>query len=776
MGECSRIYGNPRRLAAIALITLLSVLFFLVGQLPFYGSGAIQVMLDGEEYASELTARLRGLSAEDQASVLEDEMTLAENCLYLSDERTGSLRLTEEEVRAGAASRPAFAELLNAEDSFQRINRFGLLARIINEATEQSSYAAGYSQYLEQVQKQAETQSQTSIFGKENTFSNRNLVRTASEFASILDVKVQFCASRGLSRWVDYEMADYLYLLLIILFVFAFLEERHEGLWGVIRCCRDGRAKIGLQRVVILFSAAVLGVVLIYGINLVLALTILGGWQDLGCSIQSLSAFRTLTIHVTIGGWIVRYLLEKVICGVVVGLFLWCVLGSLTSIQYALVVLGSTVAVEYALFAFLPVQSILNPVKYFNLFSYVRSVKLYTDYLNINLFGYPFGTRQLSLAALPVFLVVFLVWAISIQARKYPSGNRNILGKIANRWDTFLDVFRRRISIGGWELYKSLFFQRALLIIFVIILVSGSLSYVNYNMSGIDNDRWVQAYLRDLQGPLRSDLPEYLASAREKTNGDAEMLSALDYVESYLADVQTRAEEGGYRAWVVHSDSDYKAVYGDSSVDHQRMNAAVAIMLLIFCSAPVAAFEQQSGVTRMLRSLKRGRGSVFLRKQIVVLVHTAVVFAAVYLREFSVFVQGFHPIDLASPVGNFRTMVAFPMPGLSIGKLMSLIYVLRFVMLFLVGMMIQWISERVSTVETSYLLNIAVLGLPAILYALGISFLGYLSPVMAVTSAEAFWNLATLGSVQGFVPVVLWGIVGIAAIVLNARRWTGRTD
>ena len=78
------------------------------------------------------------------------------------------------------------------------------------------------------------------------------------------------------------------------------------------------------------------------------------------------------------------------------------------------------------------VQSILNPLKYFNLFSYIQTSKLYTQYLNIDLFGYPFGIRTLALWALPFLLALFLFGALWVQRNRYPAGNRDWLSKFAH--------------------------------------------------------------------------------------------------------------------------------------------------------------------------------------------------------------------------------------------------------------------------------------------------------------------------------------------------------
>ena len=454
---------------------------------------------------------------------------------------------------------------------------------------------------------------------------------------------------------------------------------------------------------------------------------------------------------------------------------MWCVLGSLSSVQFSLTVLCAVLAGEYALFAFLPVQSIFNFAKYFNLFSYIRTSKLYTDYLNVDLFGYPFGIRSLSLGALPVFTAAFLIWAMLLQGLKRPQGSRGILMAAADGWNRCADFFRRRLTVGGWELYKTLIFQKCLPILLVILLAGGTLRFVRLRVDTRDENVWVAAYLRELTGPADDYVDNYILMAREKAKGDNQLLAALDQVEAHVEDLRERAREGGFDPWIVRSIVPYDCVYGAASLDLQRLNAALSVIFIILCCAPLGAFERQSGVVPMLRSLKRGRSGVFARKLLAALLMAGAVWAAVYGREFWQFARMFDPVDMAAPIGNFDELTRFPLPGMTMGQVLSLLYALRLVMMVMLAMAVLFISERVPTVEGSYILSLVLLGLPGLLYALGIDFLKFLSPVDAVSAADGFWTLAATGSFKHLIPCATLLLIGLAALSLNARRSTHPT-
>ncbi len=757
----------------MGLIVLLSAVFFVVERMDYFGRDSISVLLDGERYYAGLTARLRGQSPEDIGQFLADEEQLLNdysNYLFAAAngvDPTESMSASPEEVEAAAREHVYLSALKDMDDAAAH-RRIDVAASRVQELRDEAKHIAGYADYLDNIQAQAERQAQTALFGKENSFTRRNLARTAEEFAALRGVKVEFGANRAFEGWIDYELADYLYLLVIVIFLFAFLEEREAGLWGVIRTCRGGRLPLGLQRAGILFCAAVLGTVLIYGVDLLCSLVLSGGWDDMGRSAQSLLELRTMTRRVTIGQWIVEYLLVKAASGFAVGLFLWCLLDVIFNVQFSLAVLLVPVAVEYSLFTFLPVQSILNPLKYINLFSYIRTSVLYTQYLNMDLLGWPVGVRQLALTGLPVLTILFFAWAMLLQHRRHPAEDRDILSAAAGAWDRWADRVRKHFTAGGWEIYKTMVFQWGLLILIVIFLTSGNQNYIRYS-TGVDRDPDYEEYLEDIQGPLDGSLEDYFASARANAGGDGKLLSALDRVEAHVAEVRARAEAGGYEPWIVASQWYYESIYGENSRDLQRMNASAAIVFLILCCSGSWAFEQQSGVVLMVRSLRRGRGSVFAGKLLSAGLMTAFVWAMVYVREFLVFVRLFRTAELAAPVGNFDTMAGFPL-NITMGQYLFLLYFLRFMMLYLLAMVILFVSRQVPTVELSLIFNFVLLGLPGVLFALGIDIFGFLSPVIPVSSAELLWGLRDR-DVSCLVPWLIWLVIGAAAGCLTWRDW-----
>lgn len=766
--EFTRVFLDRKRLAVIALLTVVSIALFLVSSLGLLEKNAIKNNVMAKQYAQNMIEACKELSTEEILNLTAEEKERLSNIsFWISGYRVDWLGYqSEEEFNSAISNYPYLEALSSNPEKFSRAYNVyrEYLTRIISQAEHQSTY----KDYLLGISEQAKKMSMMSIFGNQDSFSNRNIFKTAEDFEMLNDIEVTFGNNIGVEKWLEFELADYFFLAIMVVVVLSFLEERKKGLWSVVRCSPNGRAKLGLERIGVLMSASLLGTVLIYGIPLIVSLAINGGFDGLGRSLQSLESFKTCTLRITISQWLVQYFAVKIASGLLLGLLLWCVLGSLANAQFSLSVLGVTLVGEYILFEYLPVQSFLNVFKYFNIFSFVHTSRLYTNYLNINLFGNAVGIRPLMLTVLPIAIAFFALWAMLIQAKRYPEGNKDILSKLSHIINKVSDIFRTRLSLGGWEVYKALAFQFGIFIIAGMLIVTNSLSYSIYIE---ERDYWYQAYLEDAEGPIDNSFEEYLARAKENINSsmnESELTSALDRIEREAEEIKERAEEGGYAPWLVDYKT-YASVYGNESRDRQRLNAAIAICLLAFSCAGITAFERQSGVEKMVRSTKKGRSSLFAKKAIVASLMAAIVWCAVYLREFMQFVAINGTETFSAPVQNISALSQFPLK-ISFAGYLAMLYAIRLVMLILTSFIALLISHFCSRINTSYIVNLAVLGAPAILVILGTDVLKYLSPLIPVSSAEIMWSLTG----NSLMPIIAWVIMvtfGIFALIAAGRKW-----
>lgn len=763
---------NPMRLGLLLLTTVLCLGVFMLSLLDNMTLADLGRTASANEYASNLVKSWQGKPFEEIRQLAQseiDRLVDVQVWYYGSDFYEPPFE-TEDDVVMSIADLPDLADAVRRRNNNDFADTLDVYWEALRAIRDEANYLAGYSDYLTSIQSQANIQSQTSLFGKPGSFSRRNLAKTAEDFENILGVQVEFGNSRGIERWIDFKLGDYFHLIAMVLLVMSFLEERRRGLWPVIRATCGGRGRLGLTRIGILFVGSVLATALYTALPFAVSMSLHGGWSDLTRPLQSVENFGTCPLRINVLEWLFQFFAVKILSGVLIGLLLWCALGSITNPQFSITVLGVTLAAEFALYEYLPVQSILNGLKYFNIFAYVHTSTLYTEYLNVDLFGFPVGIRVIALWGLVIFGVLFVLWAIFIQIKRRPEGNRDILSRISAPINRVLDVIRSRLSVGGWEGYKSLIFQYGILLLALVYLIGGELTFLDADSD--PTDPWYDAYISDMEGPINDSTDAYLARAREnagKSEDSAALLSALDRVEARVEILRQRSKEGGYEPWVAREFT-YDIGYGPQSQNKQRLNASIAILLTTIMASSLWAFERQSGVTPMLRSTPRGRGRLFRRKAIAAALLAAFVWACVYIREVRFFLYQYPiPTTLQAPVGNFDSLAQFPL-NITIWQYMLLVYVVRFLMLIGVAETALAIGLFCPNVRTAYMAGTALLGIPALLTALGAEMFKWVSPLVPVASAELMWGLGR-GSMIYALPWGLWLFCGVVALWLCRRRW-----
>ncbi len=767
MGEWKRVFLNPGRLGILLLLTLLSTALFLGSLLTRIGPGELERALAMGKYKGDLAESFHDTDHQEILRLAGEEEQRLSDVYYSINhyERWDSegtplppVYASDAEIETAITHLPYLLSVKEEPDRFNET--LWMYVDALHEVQEDAEYIAGYTEYLQKIQRQADEQSRTSIFGKKKSFSLRNLKKTAKEFGKLLglnvreqnstefgtasdEVQVSFGNNSGIEKWLSFNLGDYFGLLLLTIFVMAFLEERKKGLWSIVRTAKGGRQMLGIHRVLILLVVSILATVLFNLLPLSLSCVIQGGHTDLSRAIQSIQSFRTCTVRCSIGGWILMYTGVKILAGLFLGLFVWFIMGSVSNAQLSLAVLLPVLGAEYALFTFLPVQSIFNPFKYLNLFSYVHTASLYTEYLNINLFGFPIGNRRMMLILLPTLLTVFSYLCVHMQAKRYPEGNRDYLSGIALRVNIILDKIRTRFTMGMWEAYKMLFLEFGVVIMVIIIVSTGSLSYTAWTMIPEDM-RAYYMYIKDMQGPIgnQQETASYIAHARdsaEDSNNPYELRHALDILEERVTELQVKGAAENFEPWILY-DIDFNAYYGDKPVNRQRLNAMIAILFMVFLCAGINAYEKQSGVVPMLKSTRYGRAPLLHRKLLMAGLSAVFVWLFVWIRELWQYISIYGTDILDAPVRNLPLFSEFPF-NVTIRGYLMILYGMRLAMLIPVGWAVLCISYFTPNVWMSYLFGTAVLVLPALFTVLGVNIFQWVTPLIPVSAAELLLGL-----------------------------------
>lgn len=783
MAEWKRILRNRRLCIGLLIILLLNGFLFLRDQktqdyridgtiptftisINTYGGGykVAQKSVDSREGYDRYLQWLENYKDPPIAEALTDLETEKErlttilqiNELLESD----SDMFLSDSLEQYRAEYPEFVRQL--ENGELDLNEVHLDYVAVNHLLRQAKYLDSYDDYLTTIRANKEKMLSFSIFNDPDSFSGRNIIKTANEFEALESVSLTLGADGAITALMNFSITDYMLLAVLVLICISFLDERKKGLWGVVHSAPNGRLRLALQRAGILLGVSVIGVVLLYGSNLLMGFSVYGGMDDLGRAAQSVELLGKMPVCCTVGEFLLLYLLFKVGASFLVALLLWLIFTAINNVKYTMIAAAGVLATEYSLYTFLPVQSGLNVFKYFNIFTYITASDLYTNYLNIDLFGYPVGIRAVSqYACLPLILILAAA-CITIHCHKRPAAGKDLLGRFVYGVNRVTDGFLCRFHLLGMELHKTLAIQKGVLILVLFLyLVTGLTFTVNIPVSStteasarkytselagaITEDTLQQ--IEDIQAELDATLAAHEEARVQYENGEMEYpqynvfaraadsartkSDGLAIVRARVEELRSLGEEKDFTPWLIE-ESPYKGTYSDEASANQQSAALVAMLTVVLLLAGSFAYETQSGMNYPLASTMRGRKALLRRKIGMAAILTTVIWAVTYGLEFHAFLGICDTGTFVASVQNLSLLEKLPI-RCNIGVFLVGLYLLRLVALFTCAMLTMLISSFMKRLETAYISACGVILLPSVLYLyLGLKPLKYLSLVLSV--------------------------------------------
>ena len=623
----------------------------------------------------------------------------------------------------------------------------------------QVEYLKDYPNYLERVQEQAYKMQHSSIFGADpNSFTYRNIIKTAKDFADLSSDGVRLSDDLAMQNWLAFSWADWGFLAAILLLVMSFLEERKNGLAAIVRSCPAGQGKLQGSRLLILLLYSAGMTFLLYYLPLVVSLVAEGGWDDLSRSVQSLAAFQKCTARLTIGEFLVQFFFLKTACGFFLGVLIWFALSFLEQVQLCWMVTAAALAVEYFLHTTIPAQSVLSPLRYVNVFSYVFTSRIYTEYVNLNFFTYPVGKSTMLLALLLIGTIVLTTVIVVLLPKRYPFGNRDLLGKWLNLWNRVKDPVLRRLGMFGFEWYKQLFMTAGGLVLVLGLLISRDLPLNSGAYNRIEDSLYRQ-YVAQVQGPVTQSTHDYIAQAKASLEGveinRAEFEAALNRLEQAVGDLP----EG---AWLV-DDTMFLNIYGSESRYTQRNTALIALLILCTGLSSLFSLEQNADLRRMLHSTPRGREKLFRTKYGVAVGITVLVWLMVFVQEWRIASEMLGEAILSAPCSSIGML-----KGCSgtVGGFMTALCISKGVILVIPMNLCVFIAVRSERFEKAFLFSGVLLLIPAAAFRFGVHMLQFLTPMYFAADG----NL--LSATNNFVPFASWMFISVLAIFAAKHRWS----
>lgn len=675
---------------------------------------------------------------------------------------------------------------LNPEDISQK-------KTVISELLTAAEHVSTYKESITNIKDKAGKMVQISIFAKKDSFAYREIQKAVKDYKPLEGTSVNMGNDKVVTSVVDFQLIHYILFAFAIVIISQFLEERKLGLWAMVHSEKKGRFVLSLKRVSVLFAGVGGTTILFYGVLFGISCKMYG-MPSFSRMIQSIPEFGNFVIPLSIGGFIVTFILTKIFALFLTALIIWFIMSIIQSRNVAFLVLGLVFATEYGCFQFIAPQSNLNLFKYANLFYYINPSDMFTYYRNLRFIKLLIGRLELMYVGMVVLTIFFIVICIATNCMKRPVKTPGKIEKILDR--CIVTIHRPFELLPAWmvEFHKSFIWQKGIIIIavFVYMAFSGikdigytykqSNSYLKsfYNACSGEISQKTIDYVNAIQTECENAQNTYNDAKSQYSAGlidDTELEKVKNQNETYASkrmqvlDMNKKItyvqglNSKGYDAHII-DDTSYNNLFGNANYSVDNLISIKIIFLLVLFLSGIFAFERKSNTVHFLRSLKKGRKSVFRMKMLVTMAVTVGLWAMYYGIQLYQFYNNYGFTYLSSPLKSIKIMENVPL-NCSIGAFLIIIYLTRLVMLMCIAWIILMFSS-VMSMELSPITSFAVCLMPSVMIYVGIDLFKTLSVAMPVNFIENFINSK---GYEFLIPITIMLIFGIVGLLVSYKKW-----
>lgn len=621
-------------------------------------------------------------------------------------------------------------------DEYERIQALRKLNR-------QAAVLQSYEDWLEEIEERAKRQERISIFQREDPFSDRNARKTAEDFADLKGVSPVLINSGGFLAGISFAGTDGMVLgLLFYMAFFWFYREKEQGLTALLLPQARGRTPLAAARLLALFLGSICVNLSFWGENLLLSCLQYGApvWRS---PIQSVEGYENCVLKMTVGEYLLLFLTCKILAAFLLALIFtfFCLCFRRSALIYLAADLLT--GLSLALYGGAEGGPILRAVKYINLIPLLQVNPVFQTYFNLNLFSWPVNRIPLSLGAVAVLTVFFLLADLyGFASQKLSSVNSK------RRKPKKLPGFPRG-GLLGQEVYKCMIMQKGLLMVMVFAALQGYLFFQAGEYPGAD-EIYYRQYMEQLSGPVTDGKLAWLRKEnarlrswektleegrrkyenRKMSEGEWNALlqtvqdntrssAAFSRVAARLIYLKEYGKNTGENPGFVY-ETGYETLAGlreDGYAKDMGQGIWLLAISLALCSG-IFTVEFSKDMIRLLGGTVRGRMETADRKLLLLAALSMLLFLMAYLPDLIKIIQTYGLPKLHASCGAIPSMASFPM---KLWQYLVLLYLLRYLFYFCILLMIAalsiWLRNTGKTLAVGSLLFI----FPQVLRLLGIT-------------------------------------------------------
>ncbi|MEG0912244.1 MAG: hypothetical protein RSD35_05300 [Oscillospiraceae bacterium] len=485
-----------------------------------------------------------------------------------------------------------------------------------------------YRKFIADTQIKADHLSGISLYSSSvQGFDQLNIAKAVNDFKQLEGVEINFYPSGGIEKAIDYRITDILLIVLVFFLSSATIqEEKENGLLALIATTRNGRFPTAAAKLSSLYFSTLLSVLLLYGSNLLISYFAFG-FGDLSRSIQSLPLLMHSTLQLNVLQYVLLFLAAKWVAILVISIIVLLVsmLFKTNWVGYlaAVAVLGVNLIVRTAI----PATSTLAAIKYFNCISLLNTHELMGTYFNININGQPVSRTSFEFYSICIFVVLLSIAFIIFFSKTKAIRNRKEL-KIKLGIQNKKQNEKKHKKVLAFEIRKTLL-SGGTAIVLLLYVCFQVFMFSGYSFYETPHETSYRTYMEQLEGTYTMEKYEWLQNKYEEFIPIIELSQAYNSGLITLDDLIFQRSAYGKLEFekeiidriitrnIRHtlSTPGSKLLYDTGYVDffdmelqYDSTETIAAAIVLVLCCADIIAKEKATGMLRLIKSTRLGRG------------------------------------------------------------------------------------------------------------------------------------------------------------------------
>ena len=636
--------------------------------------------------------------------------------------------------------------------------------RLFNQLQNEYDTVAAYTDFLDGVQTKATQLAGISIFQNDKTgYDLKNIEATAKVYAGLTATEIDYYPQKGLYTAISYAFTDLILLASMLLLALILVrQERDSGLLSLVRSLPGGRLKTALAKLAAFAASLWVVLMVLYGVNLAYCSASFG-LGSLHRTIQSVPALMRCTMQITVGQYLLRFLLAKWAGAFVMGL--WVMLAALVAKRAAAGWVGALALplAMYAIRAAIPATSHWNVIKYANMVSLLQTNELLGNYRNLFWFGSPVSLPLVEwLTAVVLGGGLFAAFcAVFAKAQLLPTAKRSL---------TLVFSHTTRATSVPREEGRKLLLMNGAAVFLAAFLAFGIYQGVT-SESYLDADEIYYAYyMKHISGPWRTESYNWLTEQgkefapmlevqRRVIGGElsSDALLAYNSLQQKYTVYQQIAQfniqyylKQNPGAWPVY-ETGYRKLFGFTGTADVQ-DTLLAGLLSALCFSGLFAMERKGGMDEILAATPLGRkytAKAKLRQSTLV---AAVIAFGTVLPHLWQILRDYSLPALLAPAMSISELQAVP-KFITLSDLLIFWFICRFAACLCMSRITLWLGQKLGNLLPALFISAVAYCLPALLSLSGmkngIEWLGF----YPLFHAAALWQ--TQGGNTLWVPIFL---------------------